>query len=216
MCIATTPQRAAAHNSAIPASRNPEISLITSAPASSTAAATAAWRVSTEITASVHERSSRTTGSTLSNSSSAETSAAPGLVDSPYVQNKGSLPFKLFCMGDSAFRRIKTPSVGKGIRSNVHNSHQHASARHIQYVSPYKPVHLITFLSKPLYITLISQKLFFHHENNAPASLHPPAHDVRALASGQDDFNVQTASSRMVKHEDGSRSYFEKQGTEKG
>lgn len=83
MCIATTPQRAAAHNSAIPASRNPEISLITSAPASSTAAATAAWRVSTEITASVHERSSRTTGSTLSNSSSAETSAAPGLVDSP-------------------------------------------------------------------------------------------------------------------------------------
>ena len=39
MCIATTPQRAAAHNSAIPASRNPEISLITSAPASSTAAA---------------------------------------------------------------------------------------------------------------------------------------------------------------------------------
>ena len=83
MCIATTPQRAAAHNSAIPASRNPEISLITSAPASSTAAATAAWRVSTEITASVHERSSRTTGSTLSNSSSAATSAAPGLVDSP-------------------------------------------------------------------------------------------------------------------------------------
>ena len=56
---------------------------MTSAPASSTAAATAAWRVSTEITASVHERSSRTTGSTLSNSSSAETSAAPGLVDSP-------------------------------------------------------------------------------------------------------------------------------------
>lgn len=37
-----------------------------------------------------------------------------------------------------------------------------------------------------------------------------------ALAAGQDDFNVQTASSRMVKHEDGSRSYFEKQGTEKG
>lgn len=119
-------------------------------------------------------------------------------------------------MGDSAFRRIKTPSVGKGIRSNVHNSHQHASARHIQYVSPYKPVHLITFLSKPLYITLISQKLFFHHENNAPASLHPPAHDVRALAAGQDDFNVQTASSRMVKHEDGSRSYFEKTGDGKG
>lgn len=29
-----------------------------------------------------------------------------------------------------------------------------------------------------------------------------------ALAAGQDDFNVQTASSRMVKHEDGSRSYF--------
>ena len=33
-----------------------------------------------------------------------------------------------------------------------------------------------------------------------------------ALAAGQDDFNVQTASSRMVKHEDGSRSYFEKTG----
>ena len=37
-----------------------------------------------------------------------------------------------------------------------------------------------------------------------------------ALASGQDDFNVQTASSRMVKHEDGSRSYFEKTGDGKG
>ena len=83
MCIATTPQRASAHSSAIPSSCNPEISLITSAPASSTAAATAAWRVSTEITASVHGRSSRTTGSTRSSSSSTETSAAPGLVDSP-------------------------------------------------------------------------------------------------------------------------------------
>ena len=37
-----------------------------------------------------------------------------------------------------------------------------------------------------------------------------------ALAAGQDDFNVQTASSRMVKHEDGSRSYFEKTGDGKG
>ena len=37
-----------------------------------------------------------------------------------------------------------------------------------------------------------------------------------ALGPGQDDFNVQTASSRMVKHEDGSRSYFEKTGDGKG
>ena len=37
-----------------------------------------------------------------------------------------------------------------------------------------------------------------------------------ALAASQDDFNVQTASSRMVKHEDGSRSYFEKTGDGKG
>lgn len=37
-----------------------------------------------------------------------------------------------------------------------------------------------------------------------------------ALGAGQDDFNVQTASSRMVKHEDGSRSYFEKTGDGKG
>lgn len=83
MCITTTPQRACAHNSAMPGSDRPEISLITSAPASSTAAATAAWRVSTEITASDRFRSSRTTGSTRASSSSAETSAAPGRVDSP-------------------------------------------------------------------------------------------------------------------------------------
>ena len=37
-----------------------------------------------------------------------------------------------------------------------------------------------------------------------------------ALAASQDDFNVQTASSRMVKYEDGSRSYFEKTGDGKG
>lgn len=37
-----------------------------------------------------------------------------------------------------------------------------------------------------------------------------------ALAASQDDFNVQTASSRTVRHEDGSRSYFEKTGNGKG
>lgn len=35
-----------------------------------------------------------------------------------------------------------------------------------------------------------------------------------ALTASQDDFNVRTSSSRLVKHEDGSRSYFEK--TEEG
>lgn len=36
------------------------------------------------------------------------------------------------------------------------------------------------------------------------------------LAADQDDFNVRTASSRTVKHDDGSRSYFEKTGDGKG
>ncbi len=42
----------------------------------------------------------------------------------------------------------------------------------------------------------------------------PLAMTAGALAASQDDFNVRTSSSRLVKHEDGSRSYFEK--TEEG
>lgn len=44
----------------------------------------------------------------------------------------------------------------------------------------------------------------------------PLAMTSGALAAGQDDFNVQTSSSRLVKHEDGSRSYFEKTNEGKG
>ena len=37
-----------------------------------------------------------------------------------------------------------------------------------------------------------------------------------ALAASQDDFNVQTASSRMVKHEDGRAATLKRPGTARG
>lgn len=37
-----------------------------------------------------------------------------------------------------------------------------------------------------------------------------------SASADQDNFHIQTASSRMIKHEDGSRSYFEKTGDGKG
>mmetsp|Transcript_93979 Transcript_93979/g.265626 ORF Transcript_93979/g.265626 Transcript_93979/m.265626 type:complete len:225 (+) Transcript_93979:335-1009(+) len=85
MCISTTGAiNSAASGSIAESNSPPETSLIQSAPASTAARATAAFRVSTLIVTSMpRSRKARMTGTTRSISCSTDTSAAPGFVVSP-------------------------------------------------------------------------------------------------------------------------------------
>ena len=102
------------------------------APASSAARATAALDVSMEISAEVRSRNFAITGNTRANSSSAETGAAPGRVDSP--------PTSMICRAlrrhadtvlDGFLGREKLAAVRKRIRGDIEHSHDQGVLREI-------------------------------------------------------------------------------------
>ena len=86
MCMMQIPQPLLRTVLTISGSRNPETSLIKSAPASSAAWATRGLRVSIEMSPSVFaSRSASITGMTRLSSSSTDTASAFGRVDSPPI-----------------------------------------------------------------------------------------------------------------------------------
>ena len=82
MCMTTSPQSLSRTASTMAGSRKPDTSFTMAAPASKHARATSAWRVSM-LTHTSRCANARTTGSTRASSSSTDTGAAPGRVDSP-------------------------------------------------------------------------------------------------------------------------------------